>query len=311
MSDADEPTVIELAESVRRGERKAVEVLDEYLTRIEAGNERLNAFVHLDADLAREAAAAVDEAVARGDDPGPLAGVPFGVKDLERCKGMPTDYGSVPFAGRGPEPEDDINVARLKAAGAVAVGKTSTPEFGTLNFTKTKVHGITRNPWDTSRTPGGSSGGTAAAVAAGIIPFGTASDGGGSIRIPASFTGLLGHKCSHGRIPIPGPTGNNTSVRGSLTTTVADTARILDVLAGPDDRDRFSLPPAGIDYEDAIESTRRARAAGAVVARSRLRHRRSGGGRDRRGGSESTRRRSRSRRRRTSRCSSPIRCARG
>ena len=230
-------------------------MLDEYLNRIEAGNERLNAFVHLAADLAREAASAVDEAVARGDDPGPLAGVPFGVKDLERCNGMPTDYGSVPFAGRGPESEDDINVARLKAAGAVAVGKTSTPEFGTLNFTKTKVHGVTRNPWDTSRTPGGSSGGTAAAVAAGIIPFGTASDGGGSIRIPASFTGLLGHKCSHGRIPIPGPTGNNTSVRGSLTTTVADTARILDVLAGPDDRDRFSLPPAGINYEDAIEST--------------------------------------------------------
>ncbi len=255
MSDADEPTVIELAESVRRGERKAMEVLDEYLMRIEAGNEQLNAFVHLDADLAREAASAVDEAVARGDDPGPLAGVPFGVKDLERCKGMPTDYGSVPFAGRGPEAEDDINVARLKAAGAVAVGKTSTPEFGTLNFTKTKVHGVTRNPWNTRRTPGGSSGGTAAAVAAGIIPFGTASDGGGSIRIPASFTGLLGHKCSHGRIPIPGPTGNNTSVRGSLTTTVADSARILDVLAGPDDRDRFSLPPAGVDYEDAIEKT--------------------------------------------------------
>jgi aspartyl-tRNA(Asn)/glutamyl-tRNA(Gln) amidotransferase subunit A len=255
MSDANEPTVIELAESVRRGERKAVEVLDEYLTRIEAGNERLNAFVHLDADLARDAAAAVDEAVARGDDPGSLAGVPFGVKDLENCKGMPTDYGSVPFAGRGPQAEDDINVARLKAAGAVAVGKTSTPEFGTLNFTKTKVHGITRNPWDTSRTPGGSSGGTAAAVAAGIIPFGTASDGGGSIRIPAAFTGLLGHKCSHGRIPIPGPTGNNTSVRGSLTTTVADTARILDVLSGPDDRDRFSLPPAPMKYEDAIETT--------------------------------------------------------
>ncbi len=255
MSDVNEPTVIELAESVRRGERKAIEVLDEYLMRIEAGNERLNAFVHIDADLAREAAVAVDEAVARGDDPGPLAGVPFGVKDLERCKGMPTDYGSVPFAGRGPEADDDINVARLKAAGAVAVGKTSTPEFGTLNFTKTKVHGITRNPWDTARTPGGSSGGTAAAVAAGIIPFGTASDGGGSIRIPAAFSGLLGHKCSHGRIPLPGPTGNNTSVRGSLTTTVADTARILDVLAGPDDRDRFSLPPSGITYEDAIETT--------------------------------------------------------
>src|SRR4051812_30610130 len=102
MSDAAEPTVIELAESVRRGERKAIEVLDEYLGRIEAGNERLNAFVHLDADRARETAAAIDEAVTRGDDPGPLAGVPFGVKDLERCQGMPTRYGPPPVAGRGP-----------------------------------------------------------------------------------------------------------------------------------------------------------------------------------------------------------------
>ena len=245
--------MIELAESVRRGERKATEVLDEYLARIEADNERLNAFVHVAADLAREAADAVDAAVARGEDPGSLAGVPFGVKDLEHCAGMPTAYGSVPFLGRPPVTEDGINVARLKAAGAVAVGKTATPEFGTLNFTKTKAHGITRNPWNPARTPGGSSGGTAAAVAAGLVPFGTASDGGGSIRIPASFTGLLGHKASHGRIPIPGPTGNNTSVLGSLTTTVADTARILDVLAGPDDRDRFTLPAPSIRYEEAIE----------------------------------------------------------
>ena len=173
----------------------------------------------------------------------------------------------------------------------MAVGKTATPEFGTLNFTKTKAHGITRNPWDTTRTPGGSSGGTAAAVAAGIIPFGTASDGGGSIRIPASFTGLLGHKSSHGRIPIPGPTGNNTSVLGSLTTTVADTARILDVLAGPDDRDRFTLPPPPVRYEDAIETTEVRGLAGTVVARPRIRHRRSRGGRDRGGGGDTSRRR--------------------
>ena len=255
MTADNEPTVVELAESVRRGERKATEVLDEYLDRIQAGNERLNAFVHVDADLARAAAEAVDTAVARGDDPGPLAGVPFGVKDLERCAGMPTDYGSIPFTGRPPETDDDVNVARLKAAGAVPVGKTATPEFGTLNFTKTKAHGITRNPWDVARTPGGSSGGTSAAVAAGLVPFGTASDGGGSIRIPASFTGLLGHKGSFGRVPLVGPTGNNTSVRGSLTTTVRDTARILDVLAGPDDRDRMSLPAPTVRYEDAIETT--------------------------------------------------------
>jgi aspartyl-tRNA(Asn)/glutamyl-tRNA(Gln) amidotransferase subunit A len=252
---ANEPTVIELAESVRRGERKAVEVVDEYLGRLAEGNERLNAFVHIDADLAHAAASAVDEAVARGEDPGLLAGVPFGVKDLEHCVGMPTTLGSLPFAGRGPEPVDSLNVARLRAAGAIPVGKTASPEFGTLNFTKTKVFGITRNPWDVTKTPGGSSGGSSAAVAAGIIPFATASDGGGSIRIPASFAGLVGHKSSHGRIPHPEPTANQTSVSGSLTTTVADTARILDVLAGPDDRDRTSLPPSGIRYEDAIEST--------------------------------------------------------
>jgi aspartyl-tRNA(Asn)/glutamyl-tRNA(Gln) amidotransferase subunit A len=254
MTATGEPTVIEIAESVRRGERKAVEVVDDYLLRIAEGNERLNAFVHLDAELAHRAAAAVDETVARGDDPGPLAGVPFGVKDLENCAGMPTTFGSIPFAGRGPVAADDLNVARLRAAGAVPVGKTASPEFGTLNFTKTKLFGITRNPWDVTRTPGGSSGGTSAAVAAGLIPFGTASDGGGSIRIPASFTGLVGHKASHGRIPLPGPTSNQTSVLGSLTTTVADTARILDVLAGPDDRDRVSLPPASVFYEGAIES---------------------------------------------------------
>ena len=120
-----EPTVIEIAESVRRGERKAVEVVDEYLGRIAAGNERLNAFVHVDADLAHAAAAAVDEALARGDDPGPLAGVPFGVKDLENCAGMPTTYGSLPFAARGPVADDDLNVARLRAAGAVPMARPS------------------------------------------------------------------------------------------------------------------------------------------------------------------------------------------
>lgn len=253
MSEHDD-TVVAIADAVRRGERKAIDILDEYLGRIEAGNEKLNAFCHLDPGLARAAANGVDAAVARGDDPGPLAGVPFGVKDLENCAGMPTRRGSIPFADRGPVDADDVNVARLRAAGAVPIGKTTTPEFGTLNFTKTKVTGVTRNPWSPDRTPGGSSGGTAAAVAAGMIPFGTASDGGGSIRIPGSFTGLVGHKSSHGRIPDPGPMGTQTAVGGSLTTTVSDTARILDVVAGPDDRDRLSLPAPGVNYEEVIET---------------------------------------------------------
>jgi aspartyl-tRNA(Asn)/glutamyl-tRNA(Gln) amidotransferase subunit A len=248
-------TTIEIADAVRRGERTAVDVLRAAQDAIAEGNERLNAFVHLDWDLATEAASNVDDAIARGDDPGPLAGVPFGVKDLENCAGMPTTHGSLLFAGRGPVATDDLNVARLRAAGAVPVGKTAAPEFGTLNFTKTKVFGITRNPWDLSRTPGGSSGGSSAAVAAGLVPFCTASDGGGSTRIPAAFTGLVGHKPSHGRIPSPSPMGNQTAVQGSLTTTVADTARILDVLSGPDDRDRTSLPASDVRYEDAIEST--------------------------------------------------------
>jgi len=214
-------TAIEIATAVRAGERTATEVLEECLAALAAGNERLNAFVHLDEGLARATAEAVDARVAAGEDPGPFAGVPIGVKDLEDCAGMPTSHGSLVYKGRGPVPADSVHVARLRAAGAVPIGKTAAPEFGTLNFTKTPAWGVTRNPWDLSRTPGGSSGGTAAAVAAGLIPCGTASDGGGSTRIPAAFTGLVGMKPSHGRIPHPGPSGSQTAVYGLLTTTVA------------------------------------------------------------------------------------------
>ncbi|HEX5946710.1 MAG TPA: amidase family protein [Acidimicrobiales bacterium] len=249
-----EQTAIEIADAVRRGERRAVEVLDEALAGIAAGNDRLGAFVHVDEQVARAAAEAVDATVAEGHDPGPFAGVPFGVKDLENCAGMPTSYGSLAFAERGPVDADSVHVARLRAAGAVPVGKTAAPEFGTLNFTKTKAFGVARNPWDTERTPGGSSGGSAAAVAAGLVPVATASDGGGSTRIPASFCGLVGFKSSHGRIPLPGAPGSETAVYGLLTTTVAESARHLDVTAGPDDRDRFSLPRPLVNYESAIES---------------------------------------------------------
>ena len=134
------------------------------------------------------------------------------------------------------------------------VGKTAAPEFGILNFARTKAWGVTRNPWNLERTPGGSSSGSAAAVAAGIIPLGTASDGGGSIRIPAAFCGLVGHKASYGRVPHPGPMDSQTSVVGVVATTVADAARCLDVQAGPDDRDRTSLPPPAVTYEEEIET---------------------------------------------------------
>ena len=253
-SGSRDSTAIAIADDVRAGRRRATDVLDECLAAIDAGNGALNAFVHVGAEVARAAAEAVDAAVARGEDPGPLAGVPFGVKDLEHCAGMPTGYGSVPWSGRPPVAADSVHVGRMRAAGAVPVGKTAAPEFGTLSFTKSKATGVTRNPWDLSRTPGGSSGGSAAAVAAGIVPMATASDGGGSTRIPASFAGLFGFKPSHGRIAMPTDQASQTSVTGVLTTTVADAARHLDVTAGPHGTDRLSLPPAGVVYEDAIEA---------------------------------------------------------
>jgi aspartyl-tRNA(Asn)/glutamyl-tRNA(Gln) amidotransferase subunit A len=247
-------TVIETAEAVRRGEMKAVEVLDECLAAISASNDSLNAFVHVDPDLARGAAEAVDDAVTRGHDPGPLAGVPFGIKDLEDCAGMPTSHGSLLYKGRPPVESDSVHVARLRRAGAVPVGKTAAPEFGVTAFTRTKAWGTTRNPWNRERTPGGSSGGSAAAVAAGMVPFCTASDGGGSTRIPAAFCSLVGLKASYGRIAHENAALSQTSVVGALTTNVADAARHLDVSAGPDDRDRASLPPPATRYERAIET---------------------------------------------------------
>ncbi|MBA2610239.1 MAG: amidase, partial [Actinobacteria bacterium] len=194
-------TAVEIAEKVRSGQLKAAEILDECLANIAEHNDALNAFVIIDEPAARAAAAAIDEMVGAGQDPGPFAGVPIGVKDLEHAKGLATTHGSLLFKDTPPQPADSIHMARLRAAGCVPIGKTAAPEFGTVAFTHTKAWGTTRNPWNTERTPGGSSGGSAAAVAAGLVPMATASDGGGSIRIPAAFSGLVGMKPSFGRIP--------------------------------------------------------------------------------------------------------------
>ena len=247
-------TAIEIAEAVRGGQDKAVDVLEDCLERIRKHNDALNAFVVIDEDAARTAAGAVDDAVAAGRDPGPFAGVPIGVKDLEDAKGLPTSHGSLLFKDSPPQTADSIHMARLRAAGCVPIGKTAAPEFGTVAFTHTKAFGTTRNPWDLERTPGGSSGGSAAAVAAGVVPMATASDGGGSIRIPAAFSGLVGMKPSFGRIPHPFPSASQTSVYGVVVTTVRDAARHLDVTAGPADIDRTTLPPPTVNYEDAIET---------------------------------------------------------
>ena len=249
------PSTLEAAHLVRRGHVSAAELLGTCLEAIEDRNGELNAFVHLDVDGARARAGAVDRELAAGraDALGPLAGVPFGVKDLEDCAGMPTTRGSRWFAGRPPVERDAIHVARLRSAGAIPIGKTAVPEFGTWAYTASPALGVTRNPWDPARTPGGSSGGSSAAVSAGMVPFCTASDGGGSIRTPAGFTGLVGLKCCYGRIPTFDVTYlAQNAVVGSLTTTVADTALLLDVMAGPDERDRTCLPPPGLGYLDVI-----------------------------------------------------------
>ena len=245
----------EIAAAVRGRDVSPVEVMDATLARIERVNPRLNAFVALRAEAAREEARALEGRIARGEDPGPLAGVPFGVKDLEDLAGLPTTHGSVPFrhhaAGR-----DSTQVARLRQAGAIAVGKTNTPEFGYTAFTKNRVFGVTRNPWNLSRTPGGSSGGSAAAVAGGLVPLATASDGGGSVRIPAAYVGAFGLKPTFGRVP-RGPfeflDWIDTVVYGPLTRCVRDAALFLDAVAGQSPDDPDSLPKPARAYVDGID----------------------------------------------------------
>jgi Asp-tRNA(Asn)/Glu-tRNA(Gln) amidotransferase A subunit family amidase len=249
------PTVVEAAALIRDHRLKARELVELCLAAIETRNTELNAFVHLDTEGALAAADLLDQTRQRSESTDrPLAGVPFGVKDLDDCAGMPTTKGSRWYLGRPPVDADAIHVGRLREAGAIPLGKTATPEFGTWAYTAGPALGVTRNPWDPSRTPGGSSGGSSAAVSSGMTPFCTASDGGGSIRTPAGFTGLVGLKPTYGRIPTLGATHlAQNAVVGSLTTTVADHALLLDVMAGPDRRDRTCLPKPTGSYLDAIE----------------------------------------------------------
>jgi aspartyl-tRNA(Asn)/glutamyl-tRNA(Gln) amidotransferase subunit A len=231
---------VSLADAIKRGEVSASDALEGSLAAIAAS--KLNAVVHLDTDVARAQAAAVDRRVAAGHDPGLLGGVPLLVKDLEHAQGMPTTYGSVPYKDNIAD-HDSIHVQRLRAAGAVIVGKSAASEFGLVAYTATKLHGVTRNPWNLERTPAGSSGGSAAAVSGGLVPLATASDGGGSIRIPAAYCGLVGMKGTFGRIP-RGPGARNgplTSLWGTVARSVRDAARWYDVTSGYHPRDALSL----------------------------------------------------------------------
>ena len=242
----------DLAAAIARRKISPVEVVDVVLARIEA-LERLNAYVTLDAEGARHAARAAERAVMRkGARLGPLHGVPFSVKDLVVTKGVRTTYGTPIYKDNVPT-EDAPMVARLKAAGAIMIGKTNTPTFGWIGATHNPLFGATRNPWNLERTPGGSSGGAAAAVAAGLAPLAVGTDGGGSIRIPASFSGIYGLKPTFGRIPIHPPSAAwSLSHVGPMTRTVRDAALMLQVSAGPDERDASSLPAPGVDYVKAL-----------------------------------------------------------
>lgn len=245
-----------LAKAVRKGELSAIELTTHALSRIEARNPEINAFVAVDADDALAQAARIDAARASGDVLGPLAGIPIGVKDLEDARGFVTTFGSRLHSGEAPARRDSILVTRLREAGCVVVGKTNTPEQGCMADTLNSLFGPTRNPWDVTRSPGGSSGGSAAAVAAGMVPLATGSDGGGSIRIPSSCCGLSGMKPSHGRIPTGGPEPpgwGDLSTRGVLARRVADVAYGLDAVIGPDPTDLRSLPIPEVSWLDAVK----------------------------------------------------------
>jgi aspartyl-tRNA(Asn)/glutamyl-tRNA(Gln) amidotransferase subunit A len=252
-----------LADAIRRGEVRAADALEASLTAIEAS--KLNAVVHLDPARARRQAEEIDRLVAAGEDPGLFAGVPMLVKDLEHVAGMPTRRGSLVFKDNIAA-EDSIHVSRLREAGAVFVGKAATPEFGLVAYTRTKLHGTTRNPWHLERTPSGSSGGSAAAVSGGLVPIATASDGGGSIRLPASYCGLVGMKGTYGRIPRGprAPNGQLTSLWGCVARSVRDAARWYDATCGYHPHDPFSLPR--IDGWEAGLGTRPLRGLRVAVA---------------------------------------------
>ncbi len=234
---------VQLGQLIRERKLSAVEVADAFLARIEAVNPKLNAFVTVDPAWTQRAAAAADDALARGAATSPLHGVPFSIKDMNWTRGVRTTYGSRTKKDFIPD-ADDVVVERMLGAGCVPLGKTNTPEFGWLAITDNDVFGATKNPWDPSRTSSGSSGGAAAATASGLAPISLGSDGGGSIRHPAAFCGIFGIKSSFGLIP-NNPLADgwfSLSHQGPLTRTVADAAAALDVLVGYDGRYMYSAP---------------------------------------------------------------------
>ncbi len=250
MSELLALTLTELTDAIRTRKVSPVELMEAVLARIEETNPDLNAVVAMrDREALMADSSHAQKRVMNGD-ARPLEGIPLGVKELEDAGGLVSSRGSVPFRDNMAECDSD-QVARLRAAGAILLGKTNAPEFGYTAITKNLVYGVTRSPWNLQRTPGGSSGGSSAALAGCVLPLVTGSDGGGSIRIPASFTGAFGLKPSFGRIS-RGPrkiwTYQDTVVFGPITKTVEDAALFMDQVVGPSPNDPDTLPHPGLSY---------------------------------------------------------------
>ncbi|WP_028653386.1 amidase [Nocardioides halotolerans] len=251
-----ESTAREQAAAVRRTEISARELLDLHLARIAERNPELNAIVSLDEERAREGAAHADERLARGDEVGPLHGLPFAFKDTHAVAGWRTTFGSPLFKDFVPE-QDELLVERIRAAGVVVIGRTNVPEFAAGSHTFNTIFGTTLNPVDPTRSAGGSSGGAACALAAGMVPLADGSDMGGSLRNPASFCGVVGLRPSLGRVP-QWPLYNQwetTSVGGPLARNVGDLALLLSVIAGPDPRAPQALGDPGVVFAPPVSGS--------------------------------------------------------
>ncbi|MBT7666913.1 MAG: amidase, partial [Rhodospirillaceae bacterium] len=247
-------SAVELLAGYRSGSISPREATRAVLDRIHDKNDKINAFMIIDDEGAMAAAGESEARWAKGAPMGLLDGVPTTIKDLVLTKGWPTLKGSLTVDPAGPWEEDAPCVARLREHGAVLLGKTTTPEVGWKGLTESALSGITRNPWNLAKTPGGSSGGASAALAAYMGPLAVGSDGGGSIRIPASFTGVFGIKANYGRVPVyPESAMRTLSHVGPMTRSVRDAALMLNVLSEPDYRDHTALLYQGTDFTDGLE----------------------------------------------------------
>src|SRR5262245_11922938 len=246
-------TAAQLAKLYRRGKASPVEVMRAVLKRNDAVNPRINAFCRIDAESALAAAKASERRWKKGKPLSRIDGVPVSIKELVRVKGWPASMGSK-LTDKTPADADAPAVARLREAGAIVFAQSTSSEYGHKGVTDSPLHGVTRNPWNTERTPGGSSGGAGAAVAAGLGPLAIGTDGGGSVRIPSSFNGLVGIKATFGRVPAwpPSMTGELSNT-GPMCRTALDCALMLNAIGQTDPRDANALPADDTDYAEAID----------------------------------------------------------